>query len=194
MHPANERWRLSLARHIHRMIPAYLLFQVGIDHQMSLWTWNDGLEPEAKRTCWYMLNIRWDSGLFWNVLDKWYDSPVRAISNRVTSHKRFVGSNHRQLDCFCFVFIFQKLDNKNKYENSALLVIYEGNPPVGFPSQRASNAEGVSMSWRHHTTGPMHGEHTGSVINSKHYWNIYVCVFVVPLNNHLTERKLGRWN
>ena len=30
--------------------------------------------------------------------------------------------------------------------------LYEGNPPVtgGFPSQRASNAENVSIWWRHH--------------------------------------------
>ena len=36
--------------------------------------------------------------------------------------------------------------------NAALLVLCEGNPLVtsGFPSQRASNAESVSMLWHHH--------------------------------------------
>ena len=39
-----------------------------------------------------------------------------------------------------------------RYQSSALLALCEGNLPVtgGFPSQRASNAESFSMSWRHH--------------------------------------------
>ena len=39
-----------------------------------------------------------------------------------------------------------------KCPSAALLTLCEGNPPVtgGFPSQRASNAESVSMSWSPH--------------------------------------------
>ena len=38
-----------------------------------------------------------------------------------------------------------------KHHSSTPLALCEGKPPVtdGFPSQRASNAEGVSMPWRH---------------------------------------------
>ena len=37
------------------------------------------------------------------------------------------------------------------HQSSVLQALCEGNPPVtgGFPSQRASNTESVSMSWRH---------------------------------------------
>ena len=43
-----------------------------------------------------------------------------------------------------------------QHQSSALLPLCEGNPPVtgGFPSQRASNEESVSMSWRHHGIVP----------------------------------------
>ena len=39
-----------------------------------------------------------------------------------------------------------------KHQSSASLVLVRGNPPVtgGFPSQRASIAENVSIWWRHH--------------------------------------------
>ena len=41
---------------------------------------------------------------------------------------------------------------QRKHQSSALQAPCEGNPPVtgGFPSQRASNAENVSIWWRHH--------------------------------------------
>ena len=42
--------------------------------------------------------------------------------------------------------------HKRKPQTSALVALYEGNPPVngGIPSQRASNVDNASMSWRHH--------------------------------------------
>ena len=41
---------------------------------------------------------------------------------------------------------------QSKHQISASLALCEGIPPVtgGIPSQRTSNAESVSMSWRHH--------------------------------------------
>ena len=55
---------------------------------------------------------------------------------------------HRQLGC-----LFKSLLSyeKRKHRSSTLLAICEGNPPVNgwFPSQRASQAEIVSKSWRH---------------------------------------------
>ena len=42
--------------------------------------------------------------------------------------------------------------NNREHQMSTLLALCEGYPPVtvGFPSQRASNVERFSMSWRHH--------------------------------------------
>ena len=47
--------------------------------------------------------------------------------------------------------------HQSKYQCSPLLVLYEGNPPLtsGFPSQRASDPETVSMSWHYHRL-PLH--------------------------------------
>ena len=44
---------------------------------------------------------------------------------------------------------------KRKHQRSALLVLWEGNPPVtdGFPWQRTSNAENVIIWWRPHVYG-----------------------------------------
>ena len=57
--------------------------------------------------------------------------------------------NHRYLDC-----LFNRLFRRRSKKTSKLLVtgLCEGNPHAnsGFPSQRASNAENVSIWWRHH--------------------------------------------
>ena len=44
--------------------------------------------------------------------------------------------------------------DKKKYQSSALLAICAGNSlvPGEFPAQMASNAENVSIWWRHHAT------------------------------------------
>ena len=48
---------------------------------------------------------------------------------------------------------YPRLQHRN-HQWSALLSLCEGNPPVavGFPSQRASNVESVSMSWCHYAS------------------------------------------
>ena len=72
------------------------------------------------------------------------------------------------------VTLKQGLDNswKLKHQSSALLALCEGNPPVtnvalceekppvtgGFPSQRASNAESISMAWHHIMGNLIHGK------------------------------------
>ena len=55
-------------------------------------------------------------------------------------------SNHRRLDCL-FNCLFRLTSKKTS--KPVLLAFCEGNPPVtgGFPSQRASNAETVSIWW-----------------------------------------------
>ena len=58
-------------------------------------------------------------------------------------------SNHQCLDC-----LFNRLSRRISRKTSKLRVtgLCEGNQPVtnGFPSQKASNAENVSIWWRHH--------------------------------------------
>ena len=57
-------------------------------------------------------------------------------------------SNHLRLD-WLLNRLFRRRSNKAKLRVTGLC---EGNPPVtgGLPSQRASNAEGVSIWWHHH--------------------------------------------
>ena len=58
-------------------------------------------------------------------------------------------TNHGRLDC-----LLNRLFRRRSKKTWKLRVtdLYEGKPPVteGFPSQRASNAETVSVWWRHH--------------------------------------------
>ena len=57
--------------------------------------------------------------------------------------------NHRRLDC-----LLNSVFRRRSKKTSKLYItgLGEGNPPVtgGFPSQRSSNAENVSIWWRHH--------------------------------------------
>ena len=79
---------------------------------------------------------------------------------------------------------FQRHAQAKKRENtssSATLVLYEGNPSVtdGFPSQRASNAESVSMPCHHRvfhifrcTNLNLNMNHLDSLKVSWHWWHI----------------------
>ena len=67
----------------------------------------------------------------------------------VTSHGHHGVSNYQELHCL-FYRLFRCTSKKTS--KLRLTGFCEGNPPAtgGFPSQRASNAENVSISWRHH--------------------------------------------
>ena len=58
-------------------------------------------------------------------------------------------SNHRRFDCLLSRLFGFRSENTSKLRVTGLCV---GNSPVtgGFPSQRASDAENVSIWWRHH--------------------------------------------
>ena len=68
-------------------------------------------------------------------------------------NKRNGASNHRCLDN-----LLNRLFTRISKKTSKLCTIglCEGTPPVtgGFPSQRASNSENVSIWWRHHDSSP----------------------------------------
>ena len=67
----------------------------------------------------------------------------------VTLHEHHGISDHQQLDC---LFNSEIMLTSKGTSSSVLLPLCEGNPLVtsGFPSQRATNAENVSISWHHH--------------------------------------------
>ena len=69
--------------------------------------------------------------------------PIKVMS----LNERHDGLDRRLLDC-----LFESVSRSTANQSSALLALCIENPPLtdGFPSQRASYAESVSMSWRHH--------------------------------------------
>ena len=71
------------------------------------------------------------------------------MSITITSKWARWHSNRRRLGCLLNHLFRRKLKKTSKFRVTGLC---EGNPPVtdGFPSQRASNAEDVSIWWRHH--------------------------------------------
>ena len=73
--------------------------------------------------------------------------PVRSIT--MTSQRRDGVSNHQPHHC-----LFNRLFRRRSKKTSKLRVtgLCEGNSPVTseFPAQGASNAENVSIGWRHH--------------------------------------------
>ena len=72
---------------------------------------------------------------------------MMALSQMMTF--KIIYLSHRRLGC-----LLNSLFRRRSKKTSKLRVtgLCEGNPPVtgGFPSQRASNAENVSICWRHH--------------------------------------------
>ena len=72
-----------------------------------------------------------------------------------TSNDRHGYSNCRSIEC-----LFNRLFRltTNEHQMSVLLGLCEGNPPVtsGFPSQRASKAENVSIWWRYNMSSTLY--------------------------------------
>ena len=72
----------------------------------------------------------------------------------MTSNNRHGVSTYRSIECLFNPLV--RLTTLEHQRSSALLALCEGNPPVngtpvngGFPSQRFSKAENVSIWWRH---------------------------------------------
>ena len=66
-------------------------------------------------------------------------------------------SNHQRLDCLLNCLFRRRSKKKSKLR---ITVLGEGNSPVTgeFPSQRASNAENISIWRRHHESGKSRGK------------------------------------
>ena len=96
---------------------------------------------------------------------QFYDAYI-SITSELSSYRAIDDENVSISWChhhgFIYGYVFtaccEKLNlnslfkQTKKYQSSTLLVLYLSNPWVtgGFPTQRASNAESVSMSWCHH--------------------------------------------
>ena len=101
--------------------------------------------------CRYM-HVKRHTGSWYNIYMCWcnlnwiYRDPLQWRHN-----KRNRASNHRRLDCFRSRLLRRR---SKRTPNLPVTGLYEGNPPVtgvtgGFPSQRASNAENISIWWHH---------------------------------------------
>ena len=77
---------------------------------------------------------------------------IMGISITVRRHNRYDSvSNHQLRDCLLNILFRRRSKNTSKLRVTGLC---EGNSPVTgeFPTQGASNAENVSIWWRHHAT------------------------------------------
>ena len=96
---------------------------------------------------WYLLLVQHSSYML-----RWWQWPrlfSGALSLQWRHNERDGVSNHRCLDCF-----LNRLFRRRSKEPSKLHVtgLCAGNTPMTgeFPAQRTSNAENVSIWWRHH--------------------------------------------
>ena len=77
-------------------------------------------------------------------------------------NERDAVSNHQPNDCLLNRVLKAQIREPSKFRASGL---WEGNSPVTgeFPTQRASNAENVSIWWRHHVWWLFESQHLYSV-------------------------------
>ena len=91
--------------------------------------------------------------------------------------------------------------DQRKHQSSVSLAFCEGNSPVTdeFPAQRVSNAENVSIWWRHHGSKKLHSENFTVVINggivscqiqSEKSFHIPHCLFITVVNTWPSNRPV----
>ena len=85
----------------------------------------------------YKRAVMWSFDVFSVLTLQWHHNECNSVSN------------HQLLDCLLNCLLRRRAKKTLKLRVTGLC---EGNPPVtgGFPSQRASNAENVSIWWCHH--------------------------------------------
>ena len=102
----------------------------------------------AKRSTWgEVWNVCWVT-IHWSTPDSWHCHYI-CKSLQWRHNERDGVSNHRGLDCLVRRLFRRRSKKSSKLRVTGLCV---GNSPVTgeFPTQEASNAENVSMWWRHH--------------------------------------------
>ena len=94
-------------------------------------------------------------------------------------------SSHQRLDC-----LLDRLFSCRSKETSKLHVtgLCEGNPPVtgGFPSQRACNAENVSIWWRHHVSERRRPPLNHGIVATNFTWEMPIDSYVFTFQELFT--------
>ena len=126
--------------------------------------------------------ISFFNGKIW----KWFSSIISAESTLISLQWRHNGrdgvSNHQPRNCLLSRLFRRKSKKTSKLRVTGLCA---GNSPVTgeFPAKMASNAENVSIWWRHHAVhelNPGHGRVDGStnvMSNFFHNYEQFLCHF-----------------
>ena len=104
-------------------------------------------------------------------------------------------SNHQRLGCL-LSRLFRRLSKKTS--KPRVTGLSDGNPPVtgGFPSQRTSNSEKVSISWRYHAGH----RHNNDEIRNKERWemkrrkNEKKNISIIKTRNKDLDQSTSHWN
>ena len=93
-------------------------------------------------------------------------------------------SNHQHLDCLLNGLFRRRSKKTSKLRVTDLCV---GNSPVTgeFPAQRSSNAENVSIWWRHHERWAPHNSHSLETEIQRLFYSVWPPPF---------SSQYGRWN
>ena len=108
-----------------------------------------------------------------------YTSPLQWRHN-----ERDSVSNHRRLHCLLNRLFRRRSKKTSKFRVTG---VCEGNSPVSseFPAQRDSNAENISIWWRHHTTSHYKVKTEWGFYRLLHFhktqWRIYASVNLAPI-------------
>ena len=104
--------------------------------------------------------LQWGSEIFCDMIGGWHKF---ALTLQRRQNERDGVSNHRPHDC-----LLNRLFRRRSKKTCKLRVtgLCEGNSPVTgeFPAQRASDAENVSIWWRHHEQGQRSREQSISLL------------------------------
>ena len=126
----------------------------------------------------YTIDHLWGDSVFFNLWFKWYQwvsiFSRRSLQWRHNGHDGV--SNHQPQHCLLTRLFGRRSNKTSKLRVTGLCA---GNSPgTGeFPAQMASNAENVSIWWRHHVSPRPHTRHSSVSISCTH--------------NHITSIKMG---
>ena len=117
---------------------------------------------------------------------KWYRSfyPWTTLYKHIYQSFRDVtltSSRSLNLDRLLNRLFRHRSKNMSKLRATGL---YEGNPPVagGFPSDRASNAENVSIWWRHHEDDTIWSKLNSYLVFKRYPFLVFYSIMQIPCN------------
>ena len=113
-----------------------------------------------------------------------YEGHLICMATLQWPHGRDGFSNHQSQHCLLNHLFRRRWKKASKLRVTGLCA---GNSPVTgeFPTQMASNAENVSISWRHHEMTPTASNPVTSIPTKKHFWWIDKLLWTVVLMRRL---------